>query len=651
MKQKARPQPTSKGGHERSWSSVTWADLDDWAGSRAVSRGRAYQRRGAVSDLGISADGELVAWVVGTTRYATRVRCCSPRAPGRGAGRLESSCSCPVGVGCKHAVATVVAALECVEGGEDLPRVAADDVRWDLAAGVRDGPARESSEKRSDLASYLRSLDKVELVELLLETSALHPAIEADLVHRRALSDGDVATIVQRIRQEIAVASAQEAWSNGWSGEGSLPDYSRVRSGLEQLLGDGQADAAVELGRELFDAGQEQVGRSHDDGETGMAIADCLSVVSRALLQSSLPDPDKLLYAIDMSLADDYGLADGVARIADRKWSKRTWSAVADALPRRVDRHGATVGKDFHARYHHERTSNWLVSALDAAGREAEALHVCEEEASRSCSYERLVRRLIESKRLDEAREWADRGYAAVVQEQPGTAASLHTILSDIARRRRQWPLVAAYEAERFFERPDVSRLESLLAAAKKAGSEADVRKAALRFLETGKRPARSARWPLPSTNLPRTDRQDDDGGPTNHWDVLRDLAIQEGRSDDVLRWHDRLAPRGRTGLWRSDDAELRVARAVGSTHPERALEIYRAAAERLIDRGHPNAYAEAGGLLRRVREILDASGRSSEWPEIVAEVRESHRRKRRLMEVLDGLEGRPIVRRRRSNS
>jgi uncharacterized Zn finger protein len=177
------------------------------------------------------------------------------------------------------------------------------------------------------------------------------------------------------------------------------------------------------------------------------------------------------------------------------------------------------------------------------------------------------------------------------------------------------------------------------------------VRKAALRFLETGKRPARSGEWPLPSTNLPCPDRQDDGRGPTKHWDVLRDLAIREERPDDVLRWQDRLAPRGRTGFWRSDDSELRVARAVASTHPERAIGIYRAAEERLIDRAHPNAYAEAGGLLRRVREILDASGRSSEWPEIVAEVRESHRRKRRLMEVLDGLEGRPIVRRKRSRS
>ena len=98
MKKKARTKPASKRGHERSWSNVTWADLDEWAGSRAVSRGRAYQERGAVSDLGIAADGELVAWVLGTNRYATRVRCRPPRARGREARRLESSCSCPVGI-------------------------------------------------------------------------------------------------------------------------------------------------------------------------------------------------------------------------------------------------------------------------------------------------------------------------------------------------------------------------------------------------------------------------------------------------------------------------------------------------------------------------------------------------------------------------
>ena len=649
-KKKKRARTSPKRSHEEHWSDLTWADLNDWAGSRAVTRGRSYQNRGSVHELGMSPDGELVAWVVGGSRYATRVRCEPPGPGGPGPSRLASSCSCPVGTRCKHAVAVVVAVLEGLEAGEEIQQAVSDDVRWDIAIGAFAAATLESASKPSSVEPYLRSLKKAQLVELLLQVSAVHPDVKADIVHRRALAGGDVVAIVQRIRAEIATVSKQEAWSDSWSGEGEIPDYSRVESGLKSLVDGAYHDAVVELGHELFQAGQDQVGRSRDDGETGMAIADCMAIVFRAVLKSSLSDPEKILYAIDLSLADDYGLAESIERIVDRKWSRRTWSAVADVLVQRLESGGSSGGTDFHSRYHRDRLSRWVIAALEAAGREEEATGVCESEAVRTASYERLVRRLMDGKRLDEATQWAERGYAAVLDESPGSASGLRTLLRDIARRRRRWPLVAAYEAERFFERPDVSRLKELLAAAMKAGCESGVRKATLRFLETGRRPAPSGKWPLPPTQLPSADPPDGRASePVKHWDVLRDLAIEEDRPDDVLRWHDRLAPRGRSSFWRSDDVDLRVARAVSSTHPERAIDMYHAAALKLIERANPDAYVEAGGLLRRVGELLHTSKRSSEWPALIAEVRESHRRKRRLMEVLDGLEGQPIVRARRA--
>lgn len=106
------------------WSKLTWADLEDWAGPRAVSRGRSYHRQGRVHGLNVSAEGEFVAWVVGGSRYATRVRW---KAGHTGGSRLESSCSCPVGWQCKHAVAVVVALLEALENDEELERTGPDD--------------------------------------------------------------------------------------------------------------------------------------------------------------------------------------------------------------------------------------------------------------------------------------------------------------------------------------------------------------------------------------------------------------------------------------------------------------------------------------------------------------------------------------------
>ncbi len=177
------------------------------------------------------------------------------------------------------------------------------------------------------------------------------------------------------------------------------------------------------------------------------------------------------------------------------------------------------------------------------------------------------------------------------------------------------------------------------------------MRKSALKFLETGRRPGGSDKWPLPPSPLPCEEQSKGrrSTGSPGHWDVLRDLAIEEDRPDDVLRWHDRLGAPRRIGPWRTDEASICVARAVSATHPERAIEIYRSAAEGLIERKDPDAYVEAGRLLGCVRDLLHAMGRSSEWGRVVAGIRESHRRKRRLMEVLDGLEKKPLARRSRT--
>ena len=83
-----------------SFESLTWDDLENWAGSKIVSRGQSYQRNGYVKKLGKTSKGDLVAWVSGTEEYATKVSIRD--------GELESICTCPYWDDCKHAVAIVV---------------------------------------------------------------------------------------------------------------------------------------------------------------------------------------------------------------------------------------------------------------------------------------------------------------------------------------------------------------------------------------------------------------------------------------------------------------------------------------------------------------------------------------------------------------
>ena len=56
------------------------------------------------------------------------------------------------------------------------------------------------------------------------------------------------------------------------------------------------------------------------------------------------------------------------------------------------------------------------------------------------------------------------------------------------------------------------------------------------------------------------------------------------------------------------------------------------------------NAYEAAANLLRKVHRVLEKLGREEEWNTYLAQLRETHRRKRRLLEILSGLEGRRII-------
>jgi uncharacterized Zn finger protein len=141
------------------------------------------------------------------------------------------------------------------------------------------------------------------------------------------------------------------------------------------------------------------------------------------------------------------------------------------------------------------------------------------------------------------------------------------------------------------------------------------------------------------------------DPGPRPHLDVLLLMAIAANRPDEVLRWFD--AMRTGTRPAGSFDNSLgfadRVAEAVSSTHPERSLEIYMAALNAQLPHAQYSSYEAAVRYLKRLRPIYEALGRASDWPALLASIREKYRNRPRFMDLLDGLEGRTIVQSTRS--
>jgi uncharacterized Zn finger protein len=103
------------------FAKLTWDDLNSWAGSKIVDRGRGYKQSGCVKDLAITPNGSLIAWVRGSELYATTVEMHGKK--------LASSCSCPYGATCKHAVAVVLECLDRLKNNQPLPQTGQDDKR------------------------------------------------------------------------------------------------------------------------------------------------------------------------------------------------------------------------------------------------------------------------------------------------------------------------------------------------------------------------------------------------------------------------------------------------------------------------------------------------------------------------------------------
>ena len=124
---------------------------------------------------------------------------------------------------------------------------------------------------------------------------------------------------------------------------------------------------------------------------------------------------------------------------------------------------------------------------------------------------------------------------------------------------------------------------------------------------------------------------------------TLIDIAIAEKRPDEVIRWHDQSEARP-MGLGRTWLQEDQVAKAIVEAYPERAIAIWKKLAEGQIAQAQPKAYEVAAGFLRNMRRTFKKLGRDKEWQSYIAGLRQANARKRRLLEVLDSLDGRPII-------
>ncbi|MFO7535219.1 MAG: SWIM zinc finger family protein [Kiritimatiellia bacterium] len=641
---------------DMAFSELTWEDLSEWAGSKVVARGKSY--RTAVEDLRTTPDGQLLAWVQGGDRYATLVSL-------HKSGKLSSVCTCPYAIACKHAVAVVVAYLNAIQEKKPVPSAAESDERLDCLAGEVDDEDVDieiGEEAPSAVSRYLEALSPSALLEFTRKLAVDFPDVRQRIEDHVEVESGDTAKLIANTRREIEAVSAEGGWTRHWSGECNIPDYSRVRERLECLLKSGHPDEVLLLGEDILKRGIRQIEMSNDEGETGQEIAGCMAIVFRALSASSKSASQRLLWEIDARLRDGYSILDGIRGLVEKPkaFARSDWSAVAEALSRRMDAISVAAApreSDESSReYRRQTVMRWLFLALRHAGREREISSILEREVAITHCYVELVDRLFAEKREEAAVEWAHKGFARTIESKSGIAWQLEERLRAHAARKKDRPLATAFLAMEFFDRPDADRYEALQQAAASLGLWDTIRPLLLRWLETGIRPDEKTaeeapqkrvrkksteqpetpqvKWPLPATGLvvPEGKERSRSFPDTA---TLMAIAMKEGRNDDVLRWYK--AGRGGYGHDYQGDA---VAATVQMSHPDEALAIWLRLAKAQIALTKPAAYPLAGDRLGKMKAVYQRTGRMDEWNRLLVELRVENARKPRMLEVLDHLEG-----------
>ena len=631
---------TGRDSKHDQFASLNWGDLNSWAGSRIVARGRKYQQEGRVSGLARTENADLISWVDGSERYATRVTIDDERV-------LDSVCTCPYQIDCKHGVAVVLEYLKRIKKNTEVPGAEQEDERLEMLKDElwyeeveEDEDDLPNEDLMKDISAYLKGKSREQLAELIRELAGEYPGIACELADRQRISSGNVESVLTRLRGEIRDAGVEPGWQNCWEGEGYTPDYSDIRSTMEELLKAGYADEVLSLGEDLIEAGNNQMMMSNDNGETAMQIGSCMPVVAEGLDQSSLDTADKLTLALKVVLKDNYGIYRIFDRYLFREFPREDWNVLANRMLEQLSGK-ETLGsiRDFSRDYARDQLTDWTIHALKCAGREEEVITLCRTEAERTNSYERLVRILMSEHRWAEAEQWIRKGIRATRDALPGIAAQLRKYLEKIRVRQKDWPAVAAMKADEFLRYPSGAALTSCRKAAEKIGSWPKVRGCLVEYLESGRLPWKQKGWPFPESDI---NPAEDFRG--RHYPMIRELieiAILEKEPAVVLHWYDKI-PELRSGWYVVDEDS--IAAAIQSHAPDRAVSIWKARAEGLIDRVKPSAYLEAADYLRKAARVMSREDREEEWSRYLGELRKEHRRKRRLMEIMDGLEEKPIA-------
>lgn len=565
------------------------------AGDRYFDRGEAYFAERAVRAL--RADGGGVSAVVqGTRRYRVRLWVED--------GELDHDCTCPIGrdgAFCKHCVAV---GLAWHAGGQIVGSNTADDAEVDP--------------EEVDLRAYLLNLDKEDLVLLLVDH-----ADEDERLHRR---------LALRAAQAAPGSANVSVWKQTFDEAVGTDDFVHYREAydyacgiedviesLEEFLRNGQAEKVIGLAEYGLEELEECLGHVDDsDGWMGGLLAR-LQELHLDACRRARPDPVELaerLFEAEMDSSYDafhraaFVYADvlgevGLTRyraLAETEWAKIRALGPGDEDP---ERYGGRF-----------RITSIMEALAEATGDLEALVAVKSRDLSMPYGFLQIAGLYREAGDADRALDWAERGWRAFPG--PRRDERLRAFLAEAYQGQGRQDEAMALIWEGFAEHPRLDAYRQLARHGRRARQWPAWREKALaeirrRVSEKTTAPPGRGSW----GRAPPRDRS-----------LLVEIFLHEG--DAETAWREAEAGGCSNGLW------LELAKRRETTHPDDSVGVYKAHVAALLRNTGDRVYEEAVGTLEKIRAILARTGKDAAFRPLMAEIRATQRRKRKLMQMLD---------------
>lgn len=564
----------------------------------SFSRGQSYYRNGHISAT-VRRGNVIEGDCEGSEYEPYRVKVTL------GSKNVESSeCSCPIGGGCKHVAALLLAwhhQPDKFEERQPMGEALEEKSREELLALVREMIKREPElEYLIDLPLAAgKSGKKSKPIEAKVYRQQIRRAMSGAYDWREVRSAAhEIATIVN-IGDQYAEA---EDWANAQAVYQAVVDEALKE--YESTHDEG--DIASEVGRAIEGLGECLAARADDPAARRELLRVLFNVIKWDLKAGGLGMSDGAYDILLKYAADDY------AEI--RKWAE----AEVKALP--------AGGEAFSSKWRRDHWGSFLLK-LDAYDKTNDSEKFLKR-AKTLGLHSQVFDKLLELKRYDEAVEVAKKHLATSAWERLGSADKL-----EAAKRFDE--ALALVEAGLPGNIDD--RLFEWLAARYKKQGHTE------RALEL-----QLTRWQKGQPFEKLYDEIAALAKEMKQWESLRPklLADLEGRKQsDVLariylgekEWDLAVAvARQDTNPWGSLNLKLEVAMAVEKERPEEAIDLYLEAIEKVIAQQGRENYKTAAGYLKRVRDLFTTLDQKDDWARTIAVVRERHKNKPALKEELN---------------